>query len=765
MAEIAISAISLALAIFGTVEALYQKHNDGSTNVTVRRTEVWLKEIQMVLRDAEDQIEGASNQLQQSVKDVEYIAYEIEDALSEFVLNVHGNRGLSRKVHDMIPFLPRNEVKNAARNLSSKISHIMGEKKESVDKLVTMLRQISSSSRRIHTWPHQVLAEGDEIVGFKTREDELVKQLAPDDARLTILIAGPGGSGKSTVVQNVYRSDRIRRREEGSGPFGCYAWVHVLNMEVEMLLLKMLREFEAQRQEAYPETPTTVLQEEDDSKEKLALLLQRDRFLVVLDNVWSRDDLERIVSALPKGLPGSKIIITTRNSDVTSVAPDYIHDLSSGLSSEEAQELFCKKAFQASDGQLPHILEEWAQKILKRCEGMPLPISAIGNLLAKKPQTPVQWKRLHDRLRYEICRHGSDLSVISRNLQPSYRDLPSHLKSCFLYFSMFPEDYSISRERLIRLWVAEGFVGPQEGEPKEKAAGEFLDELFKRNLVVASTRDVDGRRVRRCRVLHLVREINISRQNSFLTVLERNYNPSADSIRRLSLNNGPVEKIRGMTSGIRTLLVFGHATSLSELEMILKTGKYLSVLDLQGVALKEFPEHVLGLTLLKYLSLKKTQIKTVPQSIKKLVYLETLDVRHTSVSYLPNEIWKLEMLRHLLVFCKDGGSGGVVLSASNLGALSSIQTLSLIKVETTSEIRTALEMLAGLSKLGLTDLKREDGEQLCGSIQKMQDLSKLDVRAISKDEYLDLDHMTFPLVAPLYLQRLYLEGQLERGRS
>ena len=39
-----------------------------------------------------------------------------------------------------------------------------------------------------------------------------------------------------------------------------------------------------------------------------------------------------------------------------------------------------------------------------------------------------------------------------------YNDLPRNLKTCFLYLSVFPEDYIIERDRLVNRWLAQGFV-------------------------------------------------------------------------------------------------------------------------------------------------------------------------------------------------------------------------------------------------------------------------------------------------------------------
>ncbi|XVE59662.1 hypothetical protein DITRI_Ditri05aG0063800 [Diplodiscus trichospermus] len=60
----------------------------------------------------------------------------------------------------------------------------------------------------------------------------------------------------------------------------------------------------------------------------------------------------------------------------------------------------------------------------------------------------------------------------------SYHDLSFRLKHCFLYCCLFPEDYEISRKRLIRLWMAEGFLEHVKDVTPEAVAENYLIELI-----------------------------------------------------------------------------------------------------------------------------------------------------------------------------------------------------------------------------------------------------------------------------------------------
>ena len=170
--------------------------------------------------------------------------------------------------------------------------------------------------------------------------------------------------------------------------------------------------------------------------------------------------MEYIEHALLDNNKDGRIVITTRNLEVSNFCKTssdvHVHELQP-LPSEKAWKLFCKRAFHFPfGGSCPPELEYYSGKIVERCKGLPLAIVAIAGLLSTKEKTVNEWRKLHNNLSSEL-ESNPHLTSISRILSLSYNDLPYSLKNFYLYFGMYPEDYSIKSSRLIRQWVSEGF--------------------------------------------------------------------------------------------------------------------------------------------------------------------------------------------------------------------------------------------------------------------------------------------------------------------
>lgn len=511
-------------------------------------------------------------------------------------------------------------------------------------------------------------------------------------------------------------------------------------------------------------------------KEVIKNLLQRSRYLIVLDDVWHANIWDAVKLALPNNDRGSRVMLTTRKKDIAlyscaELGKDFHLEF---LPEQEAWSLFCRKTFQGDNNSCPPHLEEVCKNILKLCGGLPLAIVAISGVLSTRGRTNIEdWQMVCRSFGSEI--QGNDkLEDMKKVISLSFNELPYYLKSCLLYLSIFPEFHAIEPMRLIRLWIAEGFINGEDGKTLEEVADSYIKELLNRSLLQVVGKTSDGR-MKTCRMHDLLREIVSlkSRDQNFATIAKDQDMVWPERVRRLSVINSSHNVLlqQNMTTlfQLRSLLMFALSDSLNSFSLheLGSNGlKWLRVLDLQDAPLEAFPVEIVNLYLLKYLSLKNTKVKNIPGSIKKLQYLETLNLKQTYVTELPAEIAELKRLRHLLVYRYEIESYAYFHSrhgfkvAAPIGNMLSLQKLCFIEVDQGSgALMVELGKLTQLRRLGIRKMRQKDGAALCSSIEKMINLRSLSITAIDEDEIIDIHDISKP---PQYLQQLYLSGRLEK---
>lgn len=761
MAEMA---VATALGVVQIIIPVLNKLNlpmDVEKDIESMRS--WLTSIKAFVEDNYGR-QGSRTMLDR-VEKVRKIAYDIEDVLDDFILHsppyTFHHYKFTRKIHTYAHHVHH---RLPLRGVTDKIASIRKDIKQFRQQAETFGGRDSnsgpsSSSSTIRVSP---LLRDEQMVGYEMHKTELMRRLVDGEKRLVRLaVDGPGGSGKTTLVKNVFWKSRIQAQ------FDCHAWVCVSqNFDIEKISQNLLLQLCSSRREPYPaDDGSTVLT-------RLRRYLAGKRYVVVLDDIWKLEHWSSLKDALPDSNRGSRIIITTMNANVSSIFASSSHDhicRLSALESLDGWKLFCRKAFPDMNGESPLEMKDTAMKIVTRCEGLPLAIVAVAGAVAQKPRH--EWERFHKNFGREIG--SGSISAISDALLRSYMDLSSSLKCCFLYMSIFPEDYSVERGRLIRLWVAEGFAMATEDHTAEEVAEDYLNELIQRNLVHVSNWDFDGR-PGSCRLLNIVLKFIIQKckDENFASVFPRENTSQAQTIqtqsqmiRRLSVHDH-YRHFPGNYdfASVRSLFLLRlPEISPSDFEKNLRKLKLVKVVDVQGAPLTEFPKEITRFTLVRYLSFRHTKIKLIPSSIEKLSYLETLDLKQTDVTELPKEISHLQNLCHLLVYkynVRDyvafDSVQGVKLH-EGISKLTYLQTLSLVKVGPKGRILKDLKRLFQLRKLGLTGLKREHGKDLCAAVELMKSLRTLDLCSATKEEYIELEEMENP---PETLQRLYLKGRL-----
>ncbi|KAK1256548.1 putative disease resistance protein [Acorus gramineus] len=512
------------------------------------------------------------------------------------------------------------------------------------------------------------------IVGLDQEVKEIMGRLRDGDGRrCTISIFGMGGLGKTTLARKVYI------RVKASMLFGCFAWITVSKeYNEEQLLLDMIKE--TMGENSAKEYSKKRLSK-NDLAEELKKFLENKKYFIILDDVWKTEFWETMSLAFPDMNNGSAVMITTRSKDVAkSFDPNTPPIEMKFLSPEECLNLLLKKAGLHDDASSCRVeLLGPANRIVERCGRLPLGIVVFGGILSCKDRTATEWWKVAEKIKWELSKKPDDCIKV---LGLSYDDLPIDLKNCFLYFSLFPEDYEIDAKTLIRLWVAEGFVQETEENTMEEVAEEYLKDLIGRCMVQMIEEDYIGG-VRTCRLHDLMRELSISKAKEIRFLDTK---PSFDA-RRLTVSE-TTEKVEGQSvfQNLRTLFSFDRHSHLPYFYHSSPRVKVLHWPDcyndfLHGIDRKHH---------LRYLDLRSSDSGSWSLKSPRFYNLQTLSASYSTIC----NISRLCKLRHLILFT-DWAEGG---NSAGLEGMKDLQTL--IGIKAGDWMKSALPKLTNLRTLG-----------------------------------------------------------------
>ncbi|KAM3207549.1 hypothetical protein ACQJBY_062675 [Aegilops geniculata] len=440
------------------------------------------------------------------------ISCDMEDVVDDFLVCV--DEGSSSKPMNM-----RNQVKKflkkttklyckgkALHQICDAIEEAQDLAKELADLRKRYELDVHSTSNRATIDP-RVLAlhkNVEELVGVDRTRDELIKTLISEDGSSkeqlkTISIVGVGGLGKTTLTKAIY--------EKIKAQFECAAFVPVgQNADIKKVLKDLLYGLD---KEKFNDIHNTAKDENLLIKEISEFLMDK-RYLIVIDDIWGKDIWKYIDCALYKNKLHSRVITTTRNVSLSeaclSSSDDTIHRMKP-LSDEDSRILFHRRIFQSED-KCPEDLQVVSRDILKKCGGVPLAIITIASLLAsnQRVKQKYEWMHLHNSIGRGVTQ-GDIVKDMNMILSLSYYDLPSHLKPCLLYLSIFPEDFEIKRDWLIWRWLAEGFIQCDKEETRLFEIGEsYFNELMNRSLIQPTKINDEGTVVT-CRIHDMVLDL------------------------------------------------------------------------------------------------------------------------------------------------------------------------------------------------------------------------------------------------------------------
>ncbi|XP_037489988.1 disease resistance protein RGA5-like [Triticum dicoccoides] len=500
------------------------------------------------------------------------------------------------------------------------------------------------------------------IIGLEEARNDIIKKITEGDCKQlkTLSIVGFGGLGKTTLAKEVY--DALATKFEHK------AFVSVSrNPDMKKVLSDLLFKLDKKIHASHNAENLAV--------EKLIILikefLSNKRYFIILDDLWDKKAWKEISYALADNECGSIIITTTRHVEISkeccSSKDGMIHKMKS-LSDDDSQKLFYGRIFLSEV--CPSRFEQVSKEILKKCAGVPLAIISLASYLANNQNRDQidKWEALLTSIGRGLKNDDDHVDEMKMILLLSYYDLPSYLKTCLLYLSIFPEDHQISRDRLIRRWICEGFIQVKgqtsplaENQPSLLELGDaYFNELVNRNMIMPI--NIHGGRVEACCVHDIMLDLicELSSEENFVTILDfiKGDTPLEKKFRRLSLQKGmtdPTTTRMATTSMSQVRSFTAFTPSISKIPSLSRF-QALRVFDLEGCDLGGSPgvdlRHVENLLHLRYLGLRGTKVGNLPMEIGKLPFLQTLDLQWTNSNELPSSVVQL---RHLVCLILDLG--------------------------------------------------------------------------------------------------------------
>ncbi|XP_034600903.1 disease resistance protein RGA5 [Setaria viridis] len=307
------------------------------------------------------------------------------------------------------------------------------------------------------------------------------------------------------------------------------------------------------------------------------------------------------------------------------------------LSFADSLRLFCKRAFGSEELRYPH-LKEVCYGILEKCGGLPLAIITLSSLLADNLAED-EWCRVLTGTGRELAKDpnaGNMTSILSL----SYFDL-HYLRTCFLYLSVFAEDFRIGKQRLINRWIAEGFIYEDHGRSVYEIGESYFSDLANRSLIQPV--DITYGEAQACRVHDIILDFITSKatEENFVT-------PSLHAAEHGKISDYRVRRLfvdarHGNNVTIPSSLIISKARSLTifgyPLQTSLLASRALRALDLGDCwGLKDHHlANIEKLFNLRYLCLGSKSITELPWKIGDMQCLETLDLRHLPPRLSPCE--------------------------------------------------------------------------------------------------------------------------------
>ncbi|XP_010931801.1 putative disease resistance protein RGA3 [Elaeis guineensis] len=677
----------------------------------------WMKEFRDVSYDAEDLLDeleyrrlqqeleaGSSSPVREFLSNlgvVRGITTQASGSLSSRLSNFTGGDDAANQVTDASlssrmnsPRAPASPEVTWDRATKSRIRNIV----ERLNQVASCVSEALQLSKLVHGGLNntQSINKGTtsslirtKVFGRGAELEKIRLLLKSEDERVSVLpIVGLGGIGKTTLAQLVYNDPDIVDH------FELRMWVHVSdNFDETKLTREMLEYVSGDKREYKGITNFNSLQVT--VMEKLML----KRFLLVLDDVWKderssrlveEERWERFLSPLKAGKKGSKILMTTRLATVAEMVGTMDSINLAGLRDHDCWSLIKECTFDGVHPDKHPKLQNIGRKIANKLKGLPVAAKAVAGLLKNKLDAD-EW--------IKVLESNDIWNDIMPVLDFSYQHLPAHLQRCFAYCSIFPKYWKFKTDDLVHLWMAQGYIQPQNKKLMEDIGREYLNDLLCRSFFDTHKNGPITYYVMHGLLHDLAETVSL---DECLRIEDEPTNAPL-SIRHVSVRIEKLANLKGVCQlrNLRTLILFGRNPSVIHppvLKEVFKDFHCIRTLDLSFCKMEKLPEAVGHLIHLRYLNLSSTSIRVLPESLCRLYNLQVLNLQGCRLQVLPSGMNKLINLRHLTA------AHQIVTTIAGIGRLTCLQQLQVFRVR--REVGYEIGQLKDLNELrGLLQIR------------------------------------------------------------
>ncbi|XP_062207944.1 probable disease resistance RPP8-like protein 2 isoform X2 [Phragmites australis] len=605
-------------------------------------------------------------------------------------------------------------------------------------------------------------------VGLDKYSNVLKEQLLDESvtARALVSIAGESSIGKTTLARKVYQSPEVRNH------FEIRTWTMLPHKSRPA---DVLRDIHKQASSQLRRSPSQQCVEDGcyavggakacgpgkDISNQLYKSMTGRRYLVVVDGSIAVTDWNSLRASLPDEGNGSRVALITDSAGLEVVGhagPTYDPIELTRLSPENTYEVFRRRVF--GRGDCPgRYKSRYYQDVFRITRGLPLSIVILAGVLRSK-ELPAEWDEVMAQL--APAREQPKSSNSRRIMSLAFDDLPHHLKSCFLYLAAMRESTPVDAQRLVRLWVAEGFVRPRRGSTMEEVGQGYLKELISRCMVQLVHKDEFGA-VQTVVVhdrLHAFAQ-DEAQEASFIESHDSTDVLAPATVRRLAVLTSTTDRYVHLSNALPKLrsivcdFVEGRNKPNTSIQCsdlsFLHASKFLRVIDIQGLELKKLPNDIGSMIHIRYLGLQCGYLEKLPRTIGNLVNLQSLILKGSNGGHRVLEVtsafWRIPTLRHVVA--------PFALPCRALSNLYSLQTLHGVQPRGWDGSNNPLGKAANLRSLELIGLTAAHAGALEAALESLDLLVHLQLQGDS------LPSSVFIIPSLRRLQSLKLLGSVD----